>query len=428
MISKKDAVVVSISDGELALVSINGVANQILDAGKYIVWTERQTVEIKFTRSDDIALDISDRFWELLSEKEKEKTMLLNINSNQRVLVLKDGVAVSLLRAGRYRYWLDVRLTVNWFDLDALVAEWTPELAAMVNEHEARVVQVKDREVALLCVDGVADRVLESGKYVIWTERRRVNVTIVSVADVLLDIDDAFWPLMSTENTSVKVVREYESVLMYIDGELNTVLEAGRYLISRYFRSVLFETVDTRERELLVTGQDVMTSDKVSIRVNLVLKFRVADVKKAILEVKDVKGALYTMLQIAARNFISSVTVDALLEARKALAEAMFETMETSAKTWGIDILRADIKDIILPGEMKAILNQVISAEKQSQANLIVRREETAATRSLANTAKMFEKNPMLLRLKELETMQAMAAGVDKLTIVSGKEKFLDLM
>jgi regulator of protease activity HflC (stomatin/prohibitin superfamily) len=83
------------------------------------------------------------------------------------------------------------------------------------------------------------------------------------------------------------------------------------------------------------------------------------------------------------------------------------------------------LKDIILPGEIRDILNQVTAAEKQAQANLIRRREETAATRSLLNTAKLMEDNPLLVRLKELETLEKIADKVEKFTVVGGLNELL---
>ena len=354
--------------------------------------------------------------------------MLVLLKSYERGLLLRDGVPVSLLQPGRHRFWFAKRLRVGFIDIDAIVTKWTPELGAVLNGDEATVVSVTDREVALVTVDSVAKRVLDAGKYVVWTCRQEVKIDIINVDEVFPEIRDPFWPLMSTDKVAVKVVHPYESVLMYVDGELHSVMSAGRYLISRYFRTVTFETYDTREQDLIVAGQDLMTLDKVTIRVNLIVKYRVVDARKAVETVKDVQNALYTLLQIAARNFIGGVTVDGLLEGRNELAEALFEAMSKDAKLWGVEILGADLKDIILPGDMKSILNQVIFAEKKAQANLITRREETAATRSLANTAKMFEKNPMLLRLKELDAMQTMVSNAENLTIVTSKDKILDIL
>jgi len=86
------------------------------------------------------------------------------------------------------------------------------------------------------------------------------------------------------------------------------------------------------------------------------------------------------------------------------------------------------VKDVILPGDMKDILNQVVQAEKAAQANIIKRREETAATRALLNTARLMEENPVLLRLKELEALEKITEKVDKLTVFGGLDGVLQDM
>ena len=84
------------------------------------------------------------------------------------------------------------------------------------------------------------------------------------------------------------------------------------------------------------------------------------------------------------------------------------------------------VKDIVLPGEMKTILAQMVEAEKAAQANVIRRREETAATRSLLNTAKVMEGNPVALRMKELETLERVAERIDKIFVFGGLDQVLN--
>ena len=92
---------------------------------------------------------------------------------------------------------------------------------------------------------------------------------------------------------------------------------------------------------------------------------------------------------------------------------------------FGIDVRSVGVKDVILPGDMKDILNQVVATEKAAQANVIKRREETAATRSLLNTARLMDENPTLLRLKELEVLEKVTEKVDKMTAFGGLDGVL---
>ena len=93
---------------------------------------------------------------------------------------------------------------------------------------------------------------------------------------------------------------------------------------------------------------------------------------------------------------------------------------------YGLELDAAGVKDIVLPGEMKTILAKVVEAEKTAEANVIRRREETAATRSLLNTAKVMEDNPVALRMKELETLERVAERIDKISVFGGLDQVLN--
>jgi regulator of protease activity HflC (stomatin/prohibitin superfamily) len=156
-----------------------------------------------------------------------------------------------------------------------------------------------------------------------------------------------------------------------------------------------------------------MTSDKVTLRVNLAVTYRVVDALMATLTVTDFSQALYRESQLVLRAAVGTRTLDALLADKEAMGGEVRATIEARAAEFGVQVKSVGLKDIILPGEMKAILNQVIEAEKKAQAEFIKRREETASARSQANTARLLAENPMLARIKELELLQQVLAGAD---------------
>jgi len=110
---------------------------------------------------------------------------------------------------------------------------------------------------------------------------------------------------------------------------------------------------------------------------------------------------------------------------KEALNGEVFHSVVKQMAEHGVKVSSVGIKDVILPGEMKEILNHVVATEKAAQANVIRRREETAATRSLLNTAKLMEANPTLLRLKEMETLEKVVEKVEKLTVYDGLDGLL---
>lgn len=224
-------------------------------------------------------------------------------------------------------------------------------------------------------------------------------------------------------------VEEYERGLRYRDGRFVDLVGAGRYREwDLPFLNVRVVKVDLRQRLLAISGQEVMTQDNVTLRVNLIGRFQVSDPIKAVQGVVDYAGQIYTDLQLALREQVSAWTLDALLTSKGALATALVEVARPKAVTYGVDLLEAGVKDIVLPGDMKVILNQVLTARKTAEAALIQRREEVAATRSLANTAALLEKNPTLLRLKELEVLERIMQGRGNTVVFGLPTQALDVL
>jgi regulator of protease activity HflC (stomatin/prohibitin superfamily) len=146
---------------------------------------------------------------------------------------------------------------------------------------------------------------------------------------------------------------------------------------------------------------------------------------KAETAVADADEYIYRELQLALRRAIGTRSLDELLADKKSVDQVIEASVAEPLTGVGVDIKSVGIKDIILPGEMKDILNQVVLAEKTAQANNIRRREETAATRSLLNTAKLMDENPLLIRLKELETLEKVTDRVERLTVFGGLDGVL---
>ena len=349
---------------------------------------------------------------------------------NQRVVVLRNGAPVAWLEPGLHYLWQnhrDVRVMLLDLSQGAINVDERPDLAGVVPTHVADPLEIASGEIALLYREGRAFRYLGPGSYLVWTKPRRIEARLYSTRGVMTQVPEADWGLLPASQFVVNTVHPYEQGLLWIDGEFISELGAGRYGVHSADRKVEVSVVDTREREIAITGQEVMTSDKVTLRLNLIVKFRVREPLVSVSTQSDLQGALYSEAQLVARAYIGATSVDELLEARAAASQEMLRDLEARAASWGVEIVRIDLKDLILPGEMKSLLNQVIEAQKKADAQVIMRREETAATRSQANTARMLENNPMLWRLKELETMREMAESVGSLTIVAGSDDILRL-
>jgi regulator of protease activity HflC (stomatin/prohibitin superfamily) len=213
--------------------------------------------------------------------------------------------------------------------------------------------------------------------------------------------------------------------LLIVDGELAKPLAPGLHAFWKYQRALKTELVDRRVQSMEVAGQEILTRDKVSLRVNLTALWQVLDVVKARAALTNFVEFLYKQLQFALREAVGTRTLDELLGDKGVLDREIGDAVRAQIEEHGLAISSVGVKDVILPGEMKEILNQVVQAEKLAQANLIKRREETAATRSLLNTARLMDENPTLLRLKELETLEKVTEKIDKLTVFGGLEGVL---
>jgi regulator of protease activity HflC (stomatin/prohibitin superfamily) len=342
------------------------------------------------------------------------------LRDHERGLLIRSGRVVRWLEPGRHRLWRR-DTEVRRLDLDAAFTPLTPELRALVPAGAAEELDVPHQNLALVSIDGRPVACLLPGRYLLWQLRAEVTAEVVPTAGTLANdaVPDAFRPLVPAAQLVTTTIAAHERALVYVNGALDRVVGEGAWAFFSAHRAVTIVRVDLREREVQIVGQDLMTADKVTVRINLVVKYRVTDAEKSVREVASLETALYTEAQMVARRWVAGATVDQLLERRNDARDAMRAELGERSAGWGAAILEIDLKDIVLPGEMKTILNQVIEAEKRAAAAVITRREETAATRSLMNTAKLLEQNPTLLRLKELEAWKEIAQSVEQLTVIA---------
>jgi len=351
----------------------------------------------------------------------------LILADHERGLRRRDGRIVRWLGPGRYTRWFAGAATRDEvLDLSAGFVEYTPELERVAPTGAFDLLEVDPRHYAVIRKEGVAVRIVGPGRYLLWQERFAMTASLHGTDPLFTDVRPDEWGIPGAPERILPVlVHPYERVVVFVDGVRAEVLGPGRHGLNRTDRVVEPLRVDLREQELPIVGQEVMTKDKVSIRVSLTVRYRVVSPETVLETVVNVRDALYTAAQLVARRRIAAAALDALLEGRNEAGEDVTGEMRDQARGWGVELLSVDLKDLVLPGAMKDILNQVLEAEKRAAANVILRREETAATRSLANTAKLMDQNPTLLRLKELEAMEKLAENVGEVTVVTGAEQLL---
>lgn len=290
------------------------------------------------------------------------------------------------------------------------------------------------------------------------------------------------------------IINDTHRGLLYEDGVLVKVLEAGYHVIqpeekrpylARLKRVLLrrkkarrpqveVTLVDVRERELTIKGQEILTSDKVALRVSIIVQYRVSDPRAALQVVANYEERLYTDVQLAARRSLASMTLEDILTNRNKLSEDILTEVKEAAAGYGVAIQRADVKDLVFPGNLQEVMNRVLAAERMSQVQLVearakaetqkleaqtrteaVRLEaeaeaasrlalaraeaeavnvqtaaEIQALRDREQAAAAYARHPALLRLRELETLRELSQmanariyiGFDKHQTPTGRE------
>jgi regulator of protease activity HflC (stomatin/prohibitin superfamily) len=354
----------------------------------------------------------------------------MRINIDQRGLVSRRGVGskrgeyLRMLKPGRHTIppWQLVEI-YGIFD------EFIPkrDLSLFLHDQELRdelhVVDVRDNEIAARFVDGHYKGLLAPGKYAFWKGIKPQSFEPIDLSKP--EIDASFNRALFLRPDIQKflsafTVESFEKGLLFFNREFQKLLEPGDYFFWRGTTSVAVLKADLRQLQLDMAGQEIMTKDKIMLRVNFVCQYRINDPVKALHAVKNYEEQLYILMQLALREYIGAFTLDEILERKESISAQVLAAIKGKTSDMGIDLLSAGVKDIILPGDVKDIINQVLIAEKKAQANVIMRREETASTRSLLNTAKIMDENKTLYRLKELEYIERISEKISSITLSSG--------
>ncbi|HEY5993271.1 MAG TPA: slipin family protein [Gallionellaceae bacterium] len=365
------------------------------------------------------------------------------IKKNEKGALLRDGDFVRILGAGRHHYFDPLgQLSVQVWKIDtpmndlALVDYLQEREPQEAEEHFLRM-ELKQDQAGLRYENDVLVEVLPpASRTVLWKGFLKHRLDTVDLKQGYT-VDPALVSHMvqtalrgrtlnGLKGLLVAQVPPYHVGMLKVDGKIQRLLQPGVEAFWRFNREVEVELVDTRLQNMEVSGQEILTHDKVGLRLNLAATWRYGDVLLAHEKLARPAEHLYRELQFGLRAAVGTRTLDELLENKQVIDEVVGAHIARKLSGFGIEVSGVGVKDIVLPGEMKTILAQVVEAEKSAQANVIRRREETAATRSLLNTAKVMEENPTALRLKELETLERVAERIDRISVFGGLDQVLN--
>jgi regulator of protease activity HflC (stomatin/prohibitin superfamily) len=223
------------------------------------------------------------------------------------------------------------------------------------------------------------------------------------------------WLGLKKENT----VWEFERGLLYQNGKFRSLLAPGRYEFWRW-DEVRITKVSTRTMSEVITGQDILTADKVEVRLSLITQYVVSDPAMAINSVESYTEQLHQDLQLVLRDLVSGRTVDQLLEAREEIGTTLLTQVASHALEYGVTLKRIGIRDVVLPGVVRNVFLKEIEADRQGRADLVKARHEVAAARARANTAKILAENPNVARMQELDALISLAGKQGNVVLLPG--------
>ena len=336
-------------------------------------------------------------------------------------LVFRNGNFLKVLTEGKH--WVKWGDKVQKFDLNI---PFTPpcELNILLEDKTLaallKVIIVKDNELGLVYKEGIFQKVLTPGRYAYWKGIVQYEFPIYDLneLEVPADIDKKILTKASLYSfVRTHIVEAYEAGLLFVDGKFVKALPAGTYRFWHNDKAISVLKTDLRAQQIELSGQEILTKDKAALRVNFFAQYQVVEVEKALVETNNFTKQLYILMQLVLREYIGTLTLDEILAKKETASNYVLKAIAEKAADLGVKINDCGIRDIILPGEIKDIMNQVLVAEKRAQANIITRREETASTRSLLNTAKLMENNEMLFKLKEMEYVEKIAEKINTISV-----------
>ncbi|WP_076858598.1 SPFH domain-containing protein [Bradyrhizobium mercantei] len=364
-------------------------------------------------------------------------TTKLTVKDGERALLTRDGRLERVLAPGRHRLFDPLhQLKAELFsvvrtefpaDRYAVIKAARPDLAGELFE----AVETKANEIAIVSLDSRPVQLMTPWQTrVYWKVATSVEVEYI---DVTSDVRVTARHLAMIQPNRAGVITEavvenHEAGLLNVEGKLVERLAPGRHAFWIAGRKIEVKRLDLRPQAIEITAQEMLTKDRIALRVTLTAFRRIVDPERVVATVPDVDAWLYRLVQFAIREAVAGRTLDEVLSAKAALDEELRDYVRGRVADSGVEVTELGVKDVILPGEIRELVNKVVEAERVAKANLIRRQEETAATRSLLNTAKLMEENPLLLRLKELESLERLVEKVGRIDLHAGDGQGLDAL
>jgi regulator of protease activity HflC (stomatin/prohibitin superfamily) len=361
----------------------------------------------------------------------------VTVKDGERALVMRDGRLARVLEPGRHRLF-DPMNHVTVEKCNVVRTEFAAERYAVVKASRPDLadelftaVETGANEIAIVSLDGRPAHLMTPWQVrVYWRVATRIDVERIDVTDEPR-VSARHLAMIERNRAAIvteAVVENHEAGLLFVEGRLVERLAPGRHAFWVAGRKIEVKRLDLRPTAVEITAQEMLTKDRIALRVTLTAFRRIVDPERVVAAVPDVDAWLYRLVQFAIREAVADRTLDEVLQAKATLDAELRTYVRDRLADSGVEVTELGVKDVILPGEIRELVNKVVEAERVAKANLIRRQEETAATRSLLNTARLMEENPLLLRLKELESLERLVEKVGRIDLHAGDGQGLDAL
>lgn len=348
----------------------------------------------------------------------------ITVTKNERALIYKNGLLIDVMKYGTHQLFWN-KSVVKVFE-KTVVPATSHLFADLENGEFSNMLLRYEVDANQLLLRSLGKNIVETytaGTYLFWKSEMAFSYELIetsSTKNITNFERSVLESAVMIERVHKVIVPEGNQLVVFVNGAYQYTLAADTYYFWKNANVFSFKVVDLRTLNIEVQGQELLTKDKTSIRVNFSGQYKIVNIHRAMVENSNYFNQMYASIQLAIREIIGSQTLDQLLETKTELSAQLVGRANDLLQNIGLELITGGLKDIILPGDVKEILNKVLVAEKQAQANMIMRREETATTRNLLNTARLMEENEMLYKLKEMEFVERIAEKIEGINIQSG--------
>lgn len=228
-----------------------------------------------------------------------------------------------------------------------------------------------------------------------------------------------FWPVVIAILVLLPVVirqiNEYQRGVMFTLGKYTGTKMPGWRIVIPIFQQM--RKVDIRTKAVDVPDQEAITKDNVSIHINAVIYYKVSSAEKSIIQVENFYYAISQLAQTTMRNAVGEVSLDELLKNRDQIAKRIQEIVDKASDPWGIKVEAVELKDIVLPADMKRTIAKEAEAEREKRAVIIKAEGEVIAADNMSIAADKLNKSPGALHLRTLQSINDLSSDQSNTTI-----------